>query len=264
MLLAGVVGGIAWIAIPALLNLLLHTNEILTTLMFNYIAGLLVYYLIFSSHSYWRELSTPDSKIFPQSKVIGESTFWPQWSAGGIGISMGLMIGCTAAVLLLVVLKATRVGFSVLVVSESPRAAQYAGIQTRYLMLLVFALSGGLAGVAGASQVGDFSHRLEPQGLQLATLGYVGIAVACLARLNPVGVIPSAVFFGGLTNAGFQLQGASFPVGLVGMITGLILLSVLCSEAWLRYRVRIVRRGGRQSEGGLPVVAPTPKEKGAT
>lgn len=243
MLIAGAAGGLAWVLIPAILKTRLHTNEILTTLMFNYIGGLLIYYVIFDSHSYWRDVSNPAALSYPQGKTLDPSAFWPTVHLAGVSVPLGLIIGVVLAIGVFVLLRGTHFGLQMRVVADVPAAGRYAGIRTTRTILLVLLLSAALAGLAGASQVGDFSHTLEPQGLPLAALGYTGIVVAALARFNPLGILVSALFVGGLTNAGFELQSATFPIGLVGVMTGLILFCVLGGEFLLRYRLRVVRGG---------------------
>jgi simple sugar transport system permease protein len=103
------------------------------------------------------------------------------------------------------------------------------------------ALSGAVAGVGGASQDGDFRHVLDPKGLEQANYGYAGIVVAALGRYNPVAVVVIAFVLGGLQNAGYALQGADFPSGLVGVMQGLILFCALGGELLVRYRVRFAR-----------------------
>ena len=109
---------------------------------------------------------------------------------------------------------------------------------------VVMGISGGIAGLGGASQIGDFSHVLDgsPQGLQAAAFGYTGIVVAALSRYNPIAVCVVAVLIGGLLNAGFTLQGVEFPSGLVGVMQGIILFCALGGEVLIRYRVRVMRR----------------------
>ena len=115
-------------------------------------------------------------------------------------------------------------------------------MRTRRKVLAVMALSGALAGLGGASQIGDFTHTLDPTGLQGAAFGYTGIVVAALGRYNPFAVCVVAVLIGGLQNAGFTLQGVDFPSGLVGVMQGVILFCALGGEVLSRYRVRIGRR----------------------
>jgi simple sugar transport system permease protein len=110
------------------------------------------------------------------------------------------------------------------------------------------ALSGAIAGIGGASQVGDFTHTLDPTGLKGAAFGYTGIVVAALARYNPVTVCLVAVLLGGLQNAGFTLQGVDFPSGLVGVMQGVILFCALGGEVLIRYRLRIPRLARARGE----------------
>jgi len=132
------------------------------------------------------------------------------------------------------------------VIGDSPRAARYAGMRTRRKILAVMGLSGAVAGLGGASQDGDFRHQLDARGLTQASYGYTGIVVAALGRYNPFAVCLVAFLLGGLQNAGYTLQGADFPSGLVGVMQGIILFSTLGGELLIRYRVRVgrgLRRG---------------------
>jgi simple sugar transport system permease protein len=115
-------------------------------------------------------------------------------------------------------------------------------MRTRRKILAVMCLSGAIAGIGGASQDGDFRHQLDPRGLTQSGYGYAGIVIAALARYNPFAVVLLAFLLGGLQNAGYTLQGADFPTGLVGVMQGLILFCALGGELFARYRVRIARR----------------------
>lgn len=237
MIIAGIVGGALWAAVPALLRVYLNTNEILTTLMLNYVAGLLLSYLIFDSYSYWRDTTSPGATTFPVGRTLATAARWPAFVGGNLLVPLGLVVGAVLALGLSVFFKRTRAGYALRVIADSPETARYAGIKTRRAMISVMLLSGSLAGLAGASQVGDFSYLLEPAGLQQSGFGYTGIVVAAIARFSPWAVIPSALFFGVLTNAGFKLAGPDFPQGLVGVMEGIILFCLLSAELLLRYRV---------------------------
>jgi general nucleoside transport system permease protein len=252
MVAAGIVGGALWAAIPGVLRAYLRTNEVLVSLMLNYVGALVMYYLIFDSRSYWRDLSTPGAQTFPQGKDIPAASVWPTLTFGDVTIPLGLLLGVVLAIALFVTLRSTKFGFQMRVVADSPSAGRYAGIRTRRTFVYVMLISGALAGLAGASQVGDFTNTLEPRTLEAAAYGYAGIVAAALARYNPLGVIAAAIFLGGLTNAGYSLQGPDLPQGLVGVITGILLFFVVCSEILSRYRV--VWRSG----GGAEQASPTP------
>jgi ABC-type uncharacterized transport system permease subunit len=250
MAVAGALAGAAWALIPALLRAYASTNEIITSLMLNYVAGLLLTYLIFDSFSYWRDTSSFSAKTFPQGKTLPDAASWTAWSPlGSLTVPLGLLLGIGVAIVLALLRSRTRLGFEMQVLGDSPRAARYAGIRTRWVLVVVFCISGACAGLAGASQVGDFQHVLDPRGLQQSGFGYAGIVVAALARYNPIGVVIVAVLLGGLQNAGYALQGADFPSGLVGVLQGLILFCALGGELFARYRVRLARRAAAVAEG---------------
>src|SRR5437588_6984804 len=207
MVAAGCAGGAAWALVPGILRAFFKTNEIITSLMLNYVAGYLLTYLIFNSQSYWRQTKGFNATVFPTSKPLPASALWPAATIhlrGGIVLPLGAGFALGAAVLLWVIYSRTRFGFEAQVLGDSPRVARYAGMRTRRKILAVMAISGALAGLGGASQDGDFLHTLDadPNGLQRQYYGYAGIVVAALARYNPVAVIPVAILIGGLQNAG--------------------------------------------------------------
>ncbi|HET9849449.1 MAG TPA: ABC transporter permease [Candidatus Dormibacteraeota bacterium] len=254
MIVAGIISGAAWAAIPGVLRAYTRTSEIITSLMLNYVAGLVMSYLIFNSHSYWRDLSTFTARVFPQGKYLSPAATWPSLGIAGIAIPLGFLVGIVAAGILWLIYSLTRFGFEARVIGDSRQAAHYAGMRTRRKIVAVMALSGAMAGIGGASEIGDFRHVLDPRGLQQAGFGYAGIVVAALARLNPFAVVVVAVLLGGLSNAGFSLQGATFPAGLVGTLQGLILFCALAGELLVHYRIRF-RRGAAASP---PATKPAP------
>jgi simple sugar transport system permease protein len=246
MIVAGGAFGAALALVPGVLKAFFSTNEIITSLMLNYVAALVLDYLIFDSQSYWRDTS-PTGKVFPQGKTLPDAASWPAAHLGGLVLPFGLLVGVVLAGFLWVLYERTRFGFEVQVIGDSPRAARYAGMRTRRKILAVMAISGAVAGLGGASQDGDFRHVLDPRGLTQAGFGYAGIVVAALARYNPFAVCLIAVLLGGLQNAGYTLQGADFPSGLVGVMQGLILFSALGGELLVRYRVRLARHPVREA-----------------
>jgi ABC-type uncharacterized transport system permease subunit len=244
MCVCGAAGAALWALIPGALKAFTRTNEIITTLMLNYVAGLLLTYLIFDSASPWRDLSTVQTRSFPQSIALRDSQFWPTLHPLDVVVPFGFLLALGIGVGLYFLFRATRFGFEMNVIGDSQRAARYSGMRTRRKILAVMGLSGAVAGLGGASQVGDFSHVLDasPQGLQGANFGYTGIVVAALARYNPLSACLVAVLIGGLQNAGLYLQGPDFPTGLVGVLQGIILFCALGGELLIRYRVRLGRR----------------------
>jgi simple sugar transport system permease protein len=184
--------------------------------------------------------------VFPTGKPIPNSAIWPPWTIhlqGGIPVPLGFGLAIVVAIVIRELYKRTRFGFEVQVLADSERAARYGGVRVRRKILTVMAISGAIAGLGGASQIGDFSHALDgdPNGLQKLGYGYTGIVVAALARYNPIATVVIAFLLGGLQNAGNTLQSAAFPAGLVGVIQGIILFSALGGEVLVRYRLRLGR-----------------------
>ncbi len=246
MVIAGCAGGAAWALIPGALRAFFKTNEIITSLMLNYVAAYVMTYLIFNTESYWRQTTGFNASVFPTSKTIPDLATWPAatiHARGGVVLPLGAGIAILAALVVWFLYTRTRFGFEAQVLGDSPRAARYAGMRTRRKILAVMGISGAVAGLGGASQVGDFSHQLDadPNGLQRQYYGYTGIVVAALARYNPLAVPVVALLIGALQNAGNTLQGADFPSGLVGVMQGIILFSALGGELLVRYRVRLGR-----------------------
>jgi ABC-type uncharacterized transport system permease subunit len=242
MCIAGCAGGALWALIPAVLRARFSTNEIITSLMLNYVAALILNYLIFDSLSYWRDTTSATGKVFPQGKALPDPATWPLWTIHGLGLPLGFLIAILVAALLWVLYQRTRFGFELQVIGDSPRAARYAGMRTRRKIIAVMCLSGAIAGLGGASQDGDFRHLLDPRGLSQSGYGYAGIVIAALARYNPFAVVLVAFLLGGLQNAGYTLQGADFPAGLVGVMQGMILFCALGGEILIRYRIKVGRR----------------------
>ncbi len=247
MVAAGIAGGAAWASIPGVLRAFFKTNEIITSLMLNYVAGYILTYLVFNTESYWRETKGFNASVFPTSKNLPARAVWPGWTLpaqGGITLPLGAGIAVLVALVLWALYSRTRFGFEAQVLGDSERAARYAGVRLRRKILAVMAISGAIAGIGGASQVGDFRHALDadPNSLQKRQYGYAGIVVAALGRYNPFAVVLVAFLLGGLQNAGITLEGPDFPAGLVGVIQGIILFAALGGELLVRYRVRVARR----------------------
>jgi simple sugar transport system permease protein len=255
MIAAGAAGGALLAAIPGILRAFFSTNEIITSLMLNYVVALVLEYLIFDSHSYLRDTSGFEANVFPQGKILPDEATWSSWTVHGLVLPLGFLLAIGAAAFMWVLYARTRFGFEVQVIGDSARAGRYAGMRTRRKILAVMCLSGAIAGLGGASQDGDFRHQLDPRGLRQSNYGYTGIVVAALARYNPLAVVLVAFLLGGLQNAGYTLQGADFPAGLVGVMQGLILFCALGGELFVRYRVRLERRPRKSA---TPAMEPTP------
>ena len=154
----------------------------------------------------------------------------------GLTLHLGLVFGIVAAVVVWFIMNRSRWGYEIRLTGDNPRAARYAGINIVRNTVLVMMLSGGLAGLAGMSEITGVVHRL--QGSISPGYGFTGIIIAWLAKLNAFGVILVAILFGGLMLAGREIQ----PSGVPRMLQGIILFTVIASDVLLRYRIRIVRK----------------------
>jgi simple sugar transport system permease protein len=237
MMIAGILAGAIWGFIPGILKARLNVNEIITTLMLNYIAVAWNNYFIFAV---WTEGGFQMSPVFPKNawlpRLADYSIQVPLFR--GLTVHLGLIMAILAAVLVWFILYRSRWGYEIRLIGDNPRAAQYAGLNITRNMVLVMMLSGGLAGLAGMSEITGVVHRL--QGAISPGYGFTGIIIAWLAKLNPFAVILVSVLFGGLILAGREIQ----PSGIPRMIQGIILVCLIASDFLIRYRVRIVRVNG--------------------
>lgn len=233
MVVAGFLGGALWGLIPALLKAYLHVNEIITTLMMNYIAILWVEHLFYGS---WKD---PHGYGFPGTAQFPKAGWLPRLP--GTRFHLGVVFAVVAALFIWMVLRRTKWGYEIRVIGENPRAANYAGINIVRNIILVMLLSGGLAGLAGMSEVAGISHRLQ-KGLTVG-YGYTAIIVAWLGKLNPWGVLLVAILLAGLLVGGDQIQiTMQLPAAVALVLQGAILFFVLGGDLFTKYRIRLERR----------------------
>jgi len=226
---AGFLAGALWAFLAGILRTTLGVNEILTTLMLNYVAIYWVEHLYFGP---WRD---PMGMGFPGTAILPEVAWLPRLP--GTRIHLGLALALLAAVLLQAVLSRTRWGYEMRVIGENEQAARYAGMPIQRTILWVMCLSGGLAGLAGMTEVSGIHYRLQ-QGLAVG-YGYTGIIVAWLARLHPGGIVLAALFLASLLVGGDQLQAVMHLPSAVGLVLeGALLFCVLGSDLFSRYRLR--------------------------
>lgn len=237
VMLAGVVGGVLWAAVPALTRAYLGTNEVLTTLMLNFIAFQLMAYLVIGSSSMWRDV---ENAATAQAAPIPGGAVLPSIFESA---DAGIVIAITVVLVVAVLLRTTRWGYELRLTGDSVDAARYAGVGVARNIALVLLLSGGLAGLAGSIQVASVTQALDPQGVDPGLgIGYTGIVVAALARLSVVWCIPVAVLMAALLNAGPSLQLIGVPSSLVIVLQGVLLLCVAGSQFLLSYSVKRVAR----------------------
>jgi len=232
-------GGL-WAMIPAWLKLKLSINEIISTLMLNYIGILLLDYLVYGP---WKD---PTSFGFPMTREFPPAALIPAFP--GTRLHWGLVLCAVAAVVLWVFLTRTRLGYELKASGESLRAARYARMPYGFLVMLVMGLCGALAGWAGLLECAAGVGRLQPS--IMVGYGYTAIVVAWLARLNP-GKIALASFFLAALRVGvenLQLE-LGVPAAFGGIIEGLILLSVLAGQFFNHYRFKWSAGSTRAEDG---------------
>jgi simple sugar transport system permease protein len=232
MIVAGTAAGALWGLIPGVLKAKLNVNEIITTLMLNYIAISWNYFFIFAV---WSEGGFEMSRVFPRNAWLPRLADYAQQVPlfRGLTTHLGLVFGILAAVLVWFVIYRSRWGYEIRLIGDNPRAAQYAGIPIVRNTILVMMFSGGLAGLAGVSEISGVVHRF--QGTISPGYGFTGIIVAWLAKLNPLAVVVVSLLFGSLILAGREIQ----PSGIPKLIQGIILFAVIASDVLLRYRIRL-------------------------
>ncbi|MFN8675292.1 MAG: ABC transporter permease [Thermomicrobiales bacterium] len=228
MIVAAMIGGGLWGVIPGVLRAYFGASEIITSLMLNYVAILFSDYLI---HGPWRD---PQAFGFPGTPSFPDAAWLPRW--GTTRVHLGLLFALVAAVLLWFLLRRTRWGYEISVMGENPRAALYAGMPMARTIILVMALSGALAGLAGMSEVAGIGHQLQ-RNLSPG-YGYAAIIVAWLARLHPIGAVLVAFLLAALTVGGDQLQmSLGLPAAIAPMLQGTILFFLLGGDILTRYRL---------------------------
>ncbi len=232
MALAGLVAGFIYGAIPGLLKAWLNINEIIITLMLNYVAYKWLEYFVVVGP--W---SLGD---FESTGSFAPSATWPRLTEysksipilAGLTAHPGIFLGIIAAIVLAWILFRSRWGYEIRVIGDNPKAARYAGINLARNIFLVLGISGALAGLAGMNEVAALRTLT---GRFQRGYGFTGVIVAWLARLNPLAAIFVSIFFGGLLVGTQLIQ----PQGIASMLQGVILFVVVGTELLFRYRIRL-------------------------
>lgn len=234
MAVMGMIGGAVWGFIPGILKARFQINEIITTLMLNYVAVLWNNFWIFNT---WSDAGFQMTPTFPRNawlpRLADYAREYRQFS--GITLHLGVVIALIATVVVWWILARSRWGYEIKLTGDNPRAARYAGINIVRNVVLVMMFSGALAGLAGMSEIAGVVHRLQER--ISPGYGFTGIIIAWLAKLNPFAVVPVAILFGALILASREIQ----PSGLSQMLQGFTLFMIISSDVLLRYRIRLER-----------------------
>ncbi|HEY8891252.1 MAG TPA: ABC transporter permease [Clostridium sp.] len=216
IILAGIIAGGIWGAIPGYLKAKVGTHEVINTIMMNYISMFLANYLILrTSFGVVGDASSPDIQSSAELHRF----------VSGSGANISIFLAIAVAIFIFWLLWKTTVGYEIRAVGINPHAAEYGGINVAKNTMLAMALSGAIAGVGGATQVAGVLHNVK-DFMALPSYGFDGIAVALLAKSNPIGCIASALLFGTLNSSARTLQLNGIPKDIVYLIQAIIIIFV--------------------------------------
>jgi len=232
MLLAGIAGGMAWAAIPAFLRTKCNAHEILTTLMLSYVAVQILGWLV---HGPWQD---PEGFNFPQTRQFQTHATMPLLIEGA-RVTIGALFALAVVPLATILMGRTMTGYRIRVAGLAPGAARYAGFSSQGVVWFSLLLSGGLAGLAGISEVAGPVGQLQP--IISPGYGYAAIIVAFLGRLNPVGILFASLLMALIYLGGEGLQmDLQIPSAATGVIQGMLLFFLLAADVLILYRPRII------------------------
>ncbi|MFO1326576.1 MAG: ABC transporter permease [Rubrivivax sp.] len=236
ILAAGVLGGMLWAAVVALLRDRFNANEILVSLMLVYVAEMLLSYLVYGP---WKD---PKGYNFPQTVTFDAVTKIPRL-VPNLRANVGTLVALAGVAAVWLFLFRLYQGFQLQVGGLAPLAARYAGFSSRLALWTALLLSGGLAGLAGALEAAGPLGQLTPY--VPAGYGFAAIIVAFVGRLHPLGIVFSALLMSLFYIGGELAQSRlGLPKSITGVFQGLLLFTLLACDTLIHYRVRVARRGG--------------------
>ena len=231
--LAGFIGGGLWGIIPAILKIKYSINEVISTLMLNYICAEFLMMLIVGPWKGKTRFGFPGTNNLPDSAILG--------LIPGSRIHYAtLILAIICAIVLSAIIYKTRFGYEVRVVGENPDAGRYAGINFLKTSLILMAISGGLAGFAGVGEVAGIHHYLGYPASISSGYGFTAIIVAWLAKLNPLYAILSGIFFAGILVGGDAIQiSLGLPAATVQIVNGTLLIFLIMGDYFLNHKITL-------------------------
>jgi general nucleoside transport system permease protein len=227
---AGIVSGMVWAAIPALLKTSFNANEILVSLMLTYVAILLLGMLVYGP------LRDPEGLNFPESRLFQTSATLPLlWE--GTRAHIGFLVALFAVAVAWVLLQWHLVGFAIKVLGQAPRAARFAGFSANRLVWICFLISGGCAGLAGTFEAAGPVGQLVP-AIPVG-YGFTAIIVAFLGRLHPLGILIAGLLLA-LTYIGGETAQITMtvPSAITSVFQGFFLFFLLAVDVLVTHRIR--------------------------
>ena len=234
MVLAGILGGMAWAAIPAFLRVKLQVSEILTSLMLTYVAVQFLYFLV---RGPWKD---PGGFNFPQTRMFTADQTLPTVLEGTL-VHLGIPAALVLAVIAWLLMEKTTAGYAIKVVGLAPAAARHGGFSAARTTWATMLISGALAGLAGLFEAAGPFGQLTPQFP--VGYGFTAIIVAFLGRLNPLGIV-----FGGIVLAGTYVGGeiaqstVRLPQAATGLFQAMLLFMLLATDVLVRWQIGWKRR----------------------
>jgi general nucleoside transport system permease protein len=239
VLLAGMIGGAVWGGIPGVLRAKTGAHEVISTIMLNSIALFFVRWMVNSQKPL--VLRDPTASV-PRTSPIADTAHLPELVGSQPRLHLGLFVLIGAAVIIWFILSRTTFGFAVKTTGTNPNAAHYAGISVGAVIISSMVVSGSMAGLAAASEVSGTNGFFQPG--TFAAMGFDGIAIALLARANPLAIIPAAFLWGSmLSGAGLMQQEADVSIDVVRVVQSMVLLFV-AADAIVRFIFRLRRDTG--------------------
>ncbi len=233
MFMAGFAGGALWGVIPAILKIKYAINEVISTLMMNYICAEFMIFLIVGPWKGKTKFGFPYTDDLPESAILG-------LIPGSRIHYVTLIVALIAAVLLALVMYKTRFGYEVRVIGENPEAGKYAGIDFFKTTVIIMAISGGVAGLAGVGEAAGIHHYLSYPETISSGYGFTAIIVAWLAKLNPLFVIVSGLFFAGILVGGDAIQiSLGLPAASVEIFNGTLLVFLIMGDYFLKHKLTL-------------------------
>ena len=230
MILVAMVGGALWGLIPGFLRARFQVNEILVSLMLNYVAIFVVEHLV---HGPWKD---PDAFGWPYGAPFPEWAVLPTF--GKSNIHLGILLGFVAVCLVYFISRYTTWGFSLRLIEANPKTARYVNVNAARYIVILMMVGGAMAALAGLGEVSVIQGRLRP-GISPG-YGYTGFLTAWLARNNPIAIIPVAFLVGGLYSGADALQlTAGLPSSTVDIFVGLAFLTFLVGESLWRTQASV-------------------------
>jgi simple sugar transport system permease protein len=231
--LAGLLGGGILGLLAGYLKTRFGTNEVISTVMLNYIVIFFLAYLLDGGP--WMEAGV--TVAYHQSPPVNPALEWPELFAGGAGkLHIGFLFALAASAFCAILIDRTSLGYDIRAFGSNPTALRFRGTNVRRLLLVVMLLSGAMAGLAGAGELFGTAHRLRAE--TLLGIGSSGIVVAMVGGLRPSGVMLAALFFGALKSGAIYMRLQSgTPAGLVSAMEGLVLLFFLCAAVATKFQI---------------------------